>query len=120
LIKLSSEEIAAIQRVQQKMWSISANAGWHNKSREDGTMIALCHSELSEALEGFRKNLMDKHLPERKQAEVELADCVIRIFDFAQKHGFDIASALSEKSEYNQVREDHKLENREKDGGKAF
>lgn len=120
MIKLSSDEIAALQRVQQKMWAISANAGWHDKPREDGTMLALCHSELSEALEGFRKNLVDDHLPHRMMAEVELADCVIRIFDLAQKKGFDIAGALAEKSEYNQVREDHKLENRAKDGGKAF
>ena len=31
-------------------------AGWHDTPREDGTMLALIHSEISEALEGLRKN----------------------------------------------------------------
>lgn len=42
--------------------------------RNFGELIALCHSELSEALEGNRKNLPDD------KDEVELADCLIRIF----------------------------------------
>jgi NTP pyrophosphatase (non-canonical NTP hydrolase) len=120
MIRLTDQELYALRSVQLKMYQISHDAGWHNKPREDGTMIALCHSELSEALEGFRKNLMDEHLPHRKMAEVELADCIIRIFDLAQKQGFDLAEAIDEKSTYNQIRPDHQLKNREKDGGKSF
>jgi hypothetical protein len=50
--------------------------------RNRGTMFALMHSELSEALEGIRKDLMDDHLPHRKTEEVELADFVIRALDY--------------------------------------
>lgn len=69
---------------------------WHDLEtgepirRNFGELIALCHSELSEALEGHRKNLMDDKLPHRKMAEVELADTVIRIFDIAAGLGMDL------------------------------
>jgi hypothetical protein len=53
-------------------------------------------------------------------AEVELADAIIRILDEAARQGYDVAGALAEKFVYNQSREDHKLENREKEGGKKF
>lgn len=88
--------------------------------RNFGEMIALCHSELSEALEGHRKDLMDTHLPDRKMVEVELADCLIRIFDIAGALGMDIEGAYQEKMAYNAVRADHKTENRIKPGGKKY
>ena len=79
---------------------------------------ALAHSEISEAVEGFRKGLMDDHLPHREMAEVELADAVIRIFDLAGACGYQIGDAIMEKLDYNRHRPDHKRENRAKDGGK--
>lgn len=88
--------------------------------RNDGEMLCLIHSEISEAMEGVRKGLMDDHLPHRKMSEVELADALIRIFDYAGGRGLDIGGALVEKFMYNQTRADHKIENRLKDGGKAF
>lgn len=84
------------------------------------TRIALCHSELSEALEGHRKNLMDDHLRHRKMAEVELADAVIRIFDLAGAMGYDLAGAIVEKLIYNGQRADHRIENRKAENGKAY
>lgn len=99
---------------------LAREAGWHDKPREVGTMLALVHSEVSEALEGFRKDLNDDHLTNRKMAEVELADAVIRIFDLAGSKSFDIGGALVEKLKYNTTRKDHKKENREKENGKKF
>jgi NTP pyrophosphatase (non-canonical NTP hydrolase) len=81
--------------------------------------IALMHSELSEALEGFRKNLQDDHLPSRSMVEVEFADTIIRILDTAGYLGLDVGGAIMEKLAYNATREDHKREVREAPGGKA-
>lgn len=89
-------------------------------NRNFGELIALCHSELSEALEGNRKNLMDDKLPNRKQDEVELADLLIRVFDLAGAKGMDLEGAYQEKRLYNANREDHKHKHRLSDGGKKY
>jgi NTP pyrophosphatase (non-canonical NTP hydrolase) len=102
-------------------------AGWFTDiatgkplARNIGEMLALIHSEVSEALEGHRKNIMDDHLPNRKMCEVELADAVIRIFDLAGYLNFDLGGAIAEKMEYNLNRADHKIENRLKENGKKI
>jgi hypothetical protein len=53
-------------------------------------LLALVISEISECLEGERKNLMDDKLPHRRMAEVEMADTYIRLLDFAGGFGFRI------------------------------
>lgn len=71
---------------------------WHDLTtgarldRNKGELLMLVVSELSEAMEGERKDLMDDHLPHRKMAEVELADAKIRIFDFAGGCGFKLST----------------------------
>lgn len=88
--------------------------------RNKGELIALMHSELSECLEGERKDLMDDKLPHRKMAEVELADTLIRIFDYAGAFGYDLQGAFEEKMKFNSTREDHTHEARKIAGGKQF
>lgn len=107
-----------IHRLNEKWWQdpITKN----RIERNVGELIALVHSEMSEALEAHRKNLMDDKLPHRKGIEVELADAVIRIFDMAAGLGLNLGDALVEKLEYNRTRVDHTHAARLAPGGKAY
>ena len=117
---ITNGEMEVLRTIQHKLHNQAKAMGWHDKPREVGTLLALCHSELSEALEGYRKDLYDDHLPTRKMFEVELADTIIRILDLAGREGLDVASAVADKHHYNANRADHKRENRAAAGGKKF
>lgn len=119
----------SLTHLQSTIYHGNVAAGWweniqtkEKHPKGDVTLIlsklALVHSEVSEAVEGVRKGLMDDHLKERPMAEVELADALIRILDLAGHEGYDIAGAVVAKLYYNSKRADHKLENRLADGGK--
>ena len=82
--------------------------------------LCLGHSEISEAMEGHRKGLMDDKLPHRPAIEVELADAVIRLADLAGALNLDLGGAIAEKMAYNAQRADHKPEARAAAGGKAY
>lgn len=61
---------------------------WDNMDRDIHETLMLVVTEIAEATEGVRKDLMDDHLPHRKMEEVELADTVIRLADLAGRHGW--------------------------------
>jgi hypothetical protein len=116
-----------INKLRDVCYQASFKAGWHTDlntgellDRNKAEMICLMHSELSEAMEGERKGLMDDHLPNRPMAEVEMADTIIRIMDYCGRWNYDIGGAIIEKIEYNKNRADHKIENRKKESGKKF
>lgn len=116
-----------LSELQDIIHAACVRAGWwtdlstgERKDRNVGELLCLVHSEISEAMEGHRKNLMDDHLPHRKMIEVELADAIIRICDIAGGLGLDLGGAVAEKHLYNQQRADHKIEARKQAGGKAY
>lgn len=96
----------------------AANGWWPEDGREVGEVYALLHTEISEAFEAVRRGAMDAHLPDLSGEEVELADAVIRIFDYATARGYNLHETLWRKLEYNDEREDHKPEARLAPGGK--
>lgn len=124
--KLAKQAIA-LREIVTECHNRSVDAGWYHDpvtsqplKRNIPEMLCLIHSEISEALEGYRKNLMDDKLPHRKSIEVELADALIRIADLAGYLNLDLGAAYVEKLIYNESRADHKPENRALDGGKKF
>lgn len=106
-----------IEAYNEKAKEINQTArdkGWWDGKRNDGEIIALMHSELSEALEALRLgNPPDDHIPEFTGVEAEMADVIIRIMDFGIARGYRIAEALEAKIAYNKTRA-------HKHGGKAF
>jgi hypothetical protein len=128
--RMNDTEAEAYHGLYAAQWlahQTATKAGWYNDphtgvpvERNVGEVIALMHSELSEALEAFRKDLKDDKLPHRGGMEVEFADCIIRILDTAAALGLDVAGALIEKNRFNRSRVDHSLEARRQAGGKKF
>lgn len=74
--------------LQNKIHEQNVVMGWWDEARPFSTFVCLFHSELSEAMEGDRKGLMDDHLPQYEMFWVELADFVIRCMDFLGSTGF--------------------------------
>ena len=111
---LDTRTYQELSNLKEKCWEIAEEKGWHDVPRTFGDLISLCHSELSEALEEFRKYGLDpefmiytnyKNMEKPEGIAVELADLLIRVFDMARELKIPIFSALDWKMDYNKTRE---------------
>lgn len=111
---LSEAFVNVFNALANEVHSTAIDKGWWNEPRNDGEIIALMHSELSEALEALRHgNPPDDKIPEFTGVETELADVIIRIMDMVPARKWRIAEAIVAKMEYNKSRP-------VKHGGKKF
>lgn len=115
-----------INELTKEIHDNSVAHGWWDEPRSFAEVMALCVSELAEALEEDRagKPMVycaeydDKHcgncLEYRKACAcgrnkpegiaVEMADCIIRILDWAGQAGVDMEQIILQKHEYNKTR----------------
>ena len=107
----SIHEMSEMQSLQLSVHETAVKRGWWDKERSFGDLIALVHSELSEALEAYREmrwgkevvvQARDNFQPDCVQAE--LADVAIRLFDMCEKYGIDLEYWIEWKNDYNQSR----------------
>jgi NTP pyrophosphatase (non-canonical NTP hydrolase) len=124
---LEPDYAGVINKLAQKIYTNNVKVGWYTDpvtmqpiERSVPEMLMLCVSELAEALEGHRKNLMDDHLPKYPMITTELADTLIRLCDLAGYQKLDLGDAVVDKLAYNATRADHKLSARQEVNGKKF
>lgn len=95
--------------IDYMMEQIHGNAvehGWWDDPRSFGEIVALCHSELSEALEAYRNGepMVWDNNGKPDGIAVEMADCVIRIFDWFGAVGISPYEVILQKHKYNETR----------------
>ena len=90
--------MSTVKKFVAESHKLAKEKGWWDVERNDAELIALMHSELSEALEAMRNHGKKEEIAE------ELADCCIRIFDFCGARGIDLQKAIAKKINKNRLR----------------
>lgn len=96
-----------IDRAQRESYEIAHAHGWTEKPVPIPEMLALIHSEASEALESYRNNESISWTDENGKPQglaSEFADIFIRMGHYATLLNFKLSVEIERKLEYNRTR----------------
>jgi len=106
--RLWNNDEVTIKKLIRESHDIAKSKGWWDEERDIPHCLALIHSEVSEALEAYRKHGLESWYEDRKLKpegiSFELADTIIRICDLAGHLEIDLEKAIKEKISYNKGR----------------
>lgn len=102
-----SKAAKAISYLMAKCHNTAVKKGWWEKgARNDGELHMLIVTELAESFEHLRHDdRKSDHIPYYTGREEELADVLIRIFDYAKQQNLNLPGALIQKMKFNETRE---------------
>lgn len=118
-LRNANNEPMGLNEMAEAIHGNAVNHGWWETDRSFGEVLALCHSELSEALEEYRNGNPDVYFIQdgKMQTDLslwkgeklegivtELADCIIRILDYCGHRKADIQKIIELKHLYNESR----------------
>ena len=110
LDSIPAADVAPVTTLNERTKEIHDNAvshGWWDEPRNLLEIVALCHSELSEAVEEYRAGHPMVWANEDGKPEgiaTEMADCLIRILDWFGHEGLDADEIVRQKMAYNRGR----------------
>ena len=101
--------MTGINEVAKQIHENAVDHGWWDEERGFPEVLALIHSEVSEALEEYRNGRLPTEVYTGNNGKpegipIELADVIIRVLDYCGYAGIDIDAAISQKHEYNKSR----------------
>lgn len=119
---VEDEECKSLTKFAKAVHSVAVDKGWWEEEPSFPEIIAMCHCELSEALEAYRNGAyilyrydcdddITTDMEGYKKGDkvdgiaVELADCILRILDFCAANEIDIDAVLTMKNAYNKTRD---------------
>lgn len=115
-----------INELQKRIHQNAKEKGWYEDEKNTGEILALIHSEVSEALDADRNgrhikdetalawalattdesHFYEEHFPKtiKDTFEDELADIMIRVMDLAEYKGINLEMHIEAKMRYNSLR----------------